>query len=291
MKKTIILSILILLIPVMHISANEDVTTNDIALEKAEIEQYALPFSGKLFIDTKKLNTLIENLEEKVYQAPVDATLDERGEIMEGEPGFALDKEKFHSLFRKFFYTDNNERLKVPKRKIYPNVDSELLAEISNQEIGSYVTTFKEGNAERSHNIELAAEAINNVVVFSGKTFSFNEVVGERTEERGYMRAPVIVKGELAEDVGGGICQVSSTLYNAVDLEGIEIVERYEHSRSVPYVPPGRDATVSWWGPDFAFKNTYNQPILLRAKAENGNMVVRVYASDTIENTSNDQDS
>ncbi len=84
----------------------------------------------------------------------------------------------------------------------------------------------------------MAAEAIDNHVVFPGESFSFNETVGERTKEKGYQRAPVIIEGELAEDIGGGICQVSSTLYNAVDIDGMEIVERYSHSRSVPYVRP-----------------------------------------------------
>ncbi|UJL47761.1 VanW family protein [Virgibacillus sp. NKC19-16] len=287
MKKIILLFMLILLIPANYVSANENITNNDVMLEKAEIKQYGLPFLDMPFIDEDKLNSLIEDLEEKIYQAPVNARLDEKGEILDGEPGFALDKEEFQGLFRESFYTESDKKLNVPKQQIYPTVDSELLDEISNQEIGSYVTTFKESNVERSHNIALSTEAINNHVVFPGETFSFNEVVGERTEEKGYMQAPVIVKGELAEDIGGGICQVSSTLYNAVDLEGIEIVERYAHSRSVPYVPPGRDATVSWWGPDFVFKNMYNEPILLRAKADNGNMVVTVYASDTIEYASN----
>ena len=81
------------------------------------------------------------------------------------------------------------------------------------------------------------------------------------------MPAKIIVRGEFSEGIGGGICQISSTLYNAVDRAGLKIVERYSHSRSVPYVPPGRDATVNWGGPDFSFKNNYNQPILIRAQA------------------------
>src|SRR5699024_5189614 len=170
-------------------------------------------------------------------------------------------------------------KLDVPKRPVYPEVDSELLANIHEEKIGSYVTKFKPENKERTHNIVLAAEAINNYVLFPDETFSFNEVVGKRTEAKGYKRAPVIVKGELAEDIGGGICQVSSTLYNAVDLRGVEMVARYSHSREVPYVPPGRDATVSWYGPDFVFKNHFHQPILIQAKAKDGNMIINIYSS------------
>ncbi len=166
---------------------------------------------------------------------------------------------------------------------MYPHVDSELLANIKTKQIAQYVTYYNHNRKQRSHNIFLASEAINNHVVFPGETFSFNQVVGERTEEKGYLPAPEIVKGELIEGIGGGICQVSSTLYNAVDKIGVQMIERYSHSKHVPYVPKGRDATVSWYGPDFSFKNTLNQPLLIRSKTKEGKMIVEVYSSDILE--------
>lgn len=144
------------------------------------------------------------------------------------------------------------------------------------------MTYFNSSNKSRSHNISLSAKAIDNHVVFPNETFSFNQVVGMRTRNKGYKSAPIIVKGELSEGVGGGICQVSSTLFNAVDRAGLQIVQRYSHTRSVPYVPPGRDATVSWGGPDFRFQNQYNQPILIRAKRYGGSMIITLYSSDVI---------
>lgn len=282
--KFIILILLMLLIPLNDTMAEDHMLT----LDKEEIKQYAFPFIGTPFINEYKLYYLIEDLNEKIYKDPINATFDEKGEMIQEKPGTELDENKFNTLFRKSFYAGDDMEIEVPKQPIQPRVDSELLAEISVQEMGSFVTTFKQSNVERTHNIGLASEAINDYVVFPGERFSFNEVVGERTEERGYKRAPVIVKGELAEDIGGGICQVSSTLYNAVDLKGIQIVERYAHSRSVPYVPPGRDATVSWWGPDFVFENMYNQPILVRAKADDGKMIVTIYSSDRVDYASDE---
>lgn len=172
--------------------------------------------------------------------------------------------------------------MEVPKLVIHPKVDSELLANLHVRQLSSYVTYFNIKNEERSQNIALAAEALDSHVVFPGEVFSFNDTVGERTAEKGYLPAPVIVKGELYEGVGGGICQVSSTLFNAVDIAGVEILQRYSHSRRVSYVPPGRDAAVSWYGPDFTFRNIHNQPVLIRAAVTGNSLLIRIYSSDVI---------
>ncbi len=243
---------------------------------------FSLTYVDRLFVNDQKLELEMDVLGEKIYKKPVNAKLDDDGNIVKEKPGTRLDRIKFRQLFQDYFYGGSREEISLPRQKVYPRVDSELLAEIREKEIGSYITYFKENNKERSHNIVLAAEAINNNVVFPGERFSFNNIVGKRTKERGYKRAPVIVKGELAEDIGGGICQVSSTLYNAVELKGVQIIERYSHSRSVPYVPPGRDATVSWYGPDFVFKNNYRQPILIRASADEGKMIIRILSSESL---------
>jgi len=260
-----------------------DLNEEMITIEKVEIEQYGLHNIDSAFIDSNKLEKLMDNLEVTIYKEPENAKFNDAGAIVSEIPGVTLDRTAFIKSFKELYYSDNRKDLKVPTTAVYPEVDRGLLREISAKRLGGYVTNYKESNKERSNNIALAAEAINNTVIFPGDTFSFNKVVGERTIDRGYKRAPVIVKGELSEDIGGGICQVSSTLFNAVDLKGIQIVERYAHSRRVPYVPPGRDATVSWWGPDFVFKNLYNEPILIRSKSQNGQMIVTVYSSDTVE--------
>lgn len=226
------------------------------------------------------IEDLTKYMQKQVYQKPKNAYIAKNGEIVKEKPGLALDVNQFHTLINEFYYSGaDNKRLHVPKQKIPARVNEELLKEITEKELNRFTTRFRKGNIERTRNIELAADAINNTVIFPGEHFSFNEIVGERTKERGYLPAPVIVKGEFSEDIGGGICQVSSTLFNAVDLQGIEITERYAHSREVPYVPKGRDATVSWWGPDFAFRNKFNQPVLIQARAIGGEMTVAIYTS------------
>jgi len=275
--KFFLMSLLLLTAPLESTAESDQLVVKKDGEPVHTIDRQAYAFS--FFINETKLDQLLDELDKKVYKNPVDAKLNDKEEITSGKPGKALDRQAFNLAFRKFVYQGDPTEMELPVKRIYPRVDSELLSEISEQEIGSYVTYFKKNNKERTHNIKLASDAIDSHVVFPGETFSFNKIVGKRTEEKGYKRAPVIVKGELAEDIGGGICQTSSTLYNAIDLKGIEIVERYSHSRSVPYVPSGRDATVSWWGPDFSFKNKLHQPILIRAKAANGKMKINIYSS------------
>jgi vancomycin resistance protein YoaR len=245
-------------------------------------EDFTMPLPGTPLINDKKYDQFIEILDRKIYRAPQNAAVNDLGGIDPEQVGYRLNRQVFKEQFYEYFFSKGPSVIEAPLLEIYPKVDSELLAHIRTQQIGQYITYFNSYNKSRSHNIFLAAQAIDNHVIFPNETFSFNKVVGKRTQDKGYLRAPIIVRGELSEGVGGGICQVSSTLFNAVDRAGLKIVERYSHSRNVPYVPSGRDATVSWYGPDFRFQNQYNQPILIRAKRYGGIMMVTLYSSDGI---------
>jgi vancomycin resistance protein YoaR len=243
---------------------------------------FSIPWFGFPILNHTLLHTLNMQLSNQIKKEPKNAGLDDYGNIIPEKVGYTLDEKKFKERFAKSFFDHGPSQILVPTRRVYPKVDSEIIANIRTKLIGHYITYFNSANKERTHNISLAADAINNHVVFPGEIFSFNKVVGKRTASRGYQPAPIIVRGELSEGIGGGICQVSSTLFNAADRSGLKILERYSHSKQVPYVPPGRDATVSWYGPDFTFKNKHSQPILIRAKTYPGKMVVLIYSSDEI---------
>ena len=245
-------------------------------------KNFADEFLGHPFVNQTKTHKLIDQLDQKINQEPVNAKIGDSGEIIPGKNGYKVYRKKFIERFYQYLYEAGADSINVPKLPVYPKVDSELLANVRTQQIGHYVTYFNSNNEERSHNIRLASEAIDSHVVFPGELFSFNQVVGKRTKEKGYKTAPVIVKGEVTEGIGGGICQVSSTLFNSVDNAGVKVMERYSHSKRVPYVPSGRDATVSWYGPDFTFKNQYNQPLLIRSRVYGGIMSVTIYSSDVI---------
>lgn len=257
------------LLSVLFLQGNEPVsdqltiTQEGKVVGSVERSEYALPVFPILDVD--KYNDWVEKLDRKTYREAQNAKIGSNGQIVAGRNGSQLDRRKLLEHYYAYWFGTGGKTIEAPSYPIYPKVDAELLASIRVKSIGYYVTYFNSNNSNRSHNIALAAQAIDNAVVFPGETFSFNQVVGIRTANRGYKRAGVIVRGELSEGIGGGICQVSSTLYNAIDRAGLKIVKRYSHSRNVPYVPPGRDATVSWGGPDFVFENVYNQPVLIRA--------------------------
>jgi len=142
-----------------------------------------------------------------------------------------------------------------------------------------FLTYFDGENLNRAHNISLAARAINGKEVGAGEEFSFNAAVGERSEERGYREAKVISGGEYTLGVGGGVCQVSTTLYNAVLLAGLEATEVYAHTLPVSYVEPSFDAMVSRES-DFRFKNITSSAIFIYAKAEGGCIKISVYGEE-----------
>ena len=283
MKLFSICHVLILLVSTVTTSDNLTITFGGEPISMINKADFTTPLYDIPLIDEVKYDEFLSELDQQVSQQPINATLNDQGEIIPEQMGYKLNRRVFTEHFYSYFFNKHEITVEAPRMVIYPKVDSELLSQITMQKIGHYTSYFRTSNKERSHNISLAVEAINNHVVFPGETFSFNEVVGKRTTEKGYLPAPVIVRGELSEGIGGGICQVSSTLFNAVDSVGVQILERYSHSRSVPYVPPGRDATVSWYGPDFTFKNKYNQPILIRAKIYGGSLHIMIYSSDAIE--------
>ncbi|TKI55720.1 vancomycin resistance protein [Brevibacillus antibioticus] len=141
--------------------------------------------------------------------------------------------------------------------------------------LGFYYSSMKNSTDARKHNIKQALSKLHNEKIKPQQVFSFNEIVGNSNlPEDGWQKAGVIQNGQLADDYGGGICQVSSTLYNAAAEAGMIIVERHNHSKSVRYVPQGQDATVAYGHMDFKFTNLYDFPVKIKAKSYDDEHVV-----------------
>ena len=164
----------------------------------------------------------------------------------------------------------------VPAVITRPEVTAaELEALLFRDILGEYTTSVS-GTAARTTNVQLSAASINGYVMNAGDVFSYNEAVGKRTAANGYQAAPAYVKGETVDEIGGGICQTSSTLYYACLLGNLEITERYAHRYAPGYVPLGIDATVSWGGPDYKFTNDTLYPIRIETAYEKNKLTVRI---------------
>jgi vancomycin resistance protein YoaR len=144
--------------------------------------------------------------------------------------------------------------------------------------IASFSTKVYDKSKNRVQNLKLAAKAVNGTVVKPGETFSFNKIVGPRTAEKGYKEAPVLIGKEHTTGLGGGVCQVSTTLFNAAQKAGLSIIERHTHDIEVVYAKNGTDATVSYGTLDMKFKNTKEYSILIRSSASNSKVSVTLIA-------------
>lgn len=166
----------------------------------------------------------------------------------------------------------------LPLEEVPPRITREHLQQIDSEWV-AVSTHFSERERNRSHNIRKAAESINGIVLLPGDEFSYNKAVGPRTLKEGFRRAPVIVKGELVPGDGGGVCQVSTTVYMAALQAGLQIVQRSHHAFPIHYAPPGLDATVVYGEIDLRFRNNTPSPIALITEAKSGKMTVRVLGS------------
>lgn len=220
-----------------------------------------------------------------IFQEASDAYIDEKNDnqVVPAQYGISFDVSKAQKRF------DNAEEgtvLTIPFVITEPEVTTESLTSVyaGNDVLGSY-TTHGGGTDNRITNLTLAAEACDGIVLQPGEVFSYNDMLGERTEERGYKSAGIFVNGQHSEGIGGGICQVSTTLFVASLYANLEIVERYNHSGRVDYVPEGMDSAVSWGGQDFKFRNSTDYPIRISAKYEDGTVNVKIYGTRVSANT------
>ena len=147
--------------------------------------------------------------------------------------------------------------------------------------LATYTTRFNVNNYSRAHNIQLACKKINNKLLLPGEEFSMDLSLGPRTAEQGFMQAPIIMKSEIVPGAGGGVCQVASTLYNAVLLSMLQVTSRVHHSIALSYVPPGQDATISEGYIDLKFKNNRDYTICVVSEVHDGNVTIKIIGKRT----------
>lgn len=196
--------------------------------------------------------------------------------------GFAIDQEKLiDDITQALASREFDAQIEASGSAVAPEITAASAKE-KYKTIATF-TTNTTANKNRNTNVRLAAEAINGTVIKPGQEFSFNGTVGQRTEAKGYKGAAAYNNGEVVQEIGGGVCQVSTTLYNAVFKAGLKISYRRSHTFEPNYVTPGRDATVSYEQPDFKFINTSSTAIGLRASYADQKMTVSVYGIPILE--------
>lgn len=222
------------------------------------------------------LNQKIAEIAAKVDTQPVNAVVNLNGDEIEKIPGVIGKKLNQENLAESLKEPLTNlsfgaGNIELEPEEIQPFITTEDIAQIDSV-LGEYTTYYYPGN--RGDNIWLAASAISDKIVKTGWVFSFNDTVGPRSYAAGYYNAPVIVNGKTEDGVGGGVCQVSSTLYNAVLLSGLTPTERTPHYFPSSYIGAGRDATVADDVIDFKFRNDFNHPVYLKTFASGSALTI-----------------
>ena len=219
----------------------------------------------------------VEKIHEEIYKEPKDAYFEtDPYQIFVDQDGvdFGVSIDEAKEIINKENKDEYTIPLKITKAD---KTIQDLGKEAFPYTISSFSTKYDASNINRSTNLEIAARKINGRVLMPGEVFSFNTVVGKRTIEEGYRDAKIYADGGVVDGLAGGICQISSTLYNAVLLANLEIVERRNHSYPASYIQVGRDATVVYGTKDFQFKNSRSYPIKLEATVKNGVAEFKIY--------------
>lgn len=213
-----------------------------------------------------KIKDIVSDLSDELYIADNDAEFNfNNGNIIIKDEiiGQEVDKESLQKSIEE--NVENLEDINIPVDKIEPKYTKDYYSRI-NGIISTYSTDFKNSSPGRKKNIELSADEFNGVLLHTGETLSFNNTIGPIEKQTGYEEAPVIIDGEFTPGIGGGVCQTSTTLYNAALLANLTIVERHPHSILPDYIEKGKDAAIAGDYLDLKFKNDYDYPIYITSK-------------------------
>lgn len=221
-----------------------------------------------------------ENILQQYHIDPIDAVMDmEKFTVSDHSFGCTFDISAAEALLAQ---ADYNETVTLTFQVLEPeNTKEKVESTLFQDELGSYTARSSSRPQSRDINLKLSCEKINGTILLPGEIFDYNKALGKRTAENGWQMADGYDGGATVSVYGGGICQASSSLYYCTLIADLEIVTRVNHSYVSSYMPMGMDATVSWGGPDFRFKNNTAYPIRIDAFAEGGTVTVKIMGTDT----------
>ena len=190
--------------------------------------------------------------------------------------GISVNEDKLYYLILCAMRNRAQDGIEIPLAKSTAKITAQNLIDQTYLK-GEFSTDFSHSNANRKHNIKLALSKINGLKIEVGKTFSFNKIVGERSEKNGFMEAKIISGGEYVDGVGGGVCQASTTVYNCALISGLEIVKARAHTLPPSYVSPSFDAMVNSSSSDLVFRNDTDAPVYIYASGDGDKATVKIY--------------
>ena len=250
--------------------------------DRKQIGRTGRPLKPIFEFDQEKLDSRVKDLTREITVEPEEASFkinsSDRVTVISSKDGTGVDLEALKKDIASVLLEGVKPEVELNLVPVVPVRTTAVLESMGiDGLLGNYTTWFNAGMVSRSYNISVAAKAFDNLLVMPGQVVSFNEIVGPRSSEAGYKIAPVIVNNELVDGIGGGVCQVSTTLYNSVLLANLEIVERTCHSLPVSYVPIGRDATVVDDALDLRFRNNTSDYLYIKSIVAGGQITIKIY--------------
>jgi len=283
---------------------NKNIKTNDVFTANYEINKYNRFGSTEERKNLLKhmvkagfgvdvaLNYLYPNLGNKlkeinknIFVVPQDASLEINSntekvfKIKKEVIGKQLDSEKLYNNIYNQYINNKPMYFDVPILTYKPKIDANYYSQFTNLR-ADFSTSIASSSADRKHNVKTALQSLNKLEILPNQVFSFNKVVGKRTAENGYREAKIIVNNEFVDGLGGGVCQVSTTLYNAALLAGLDILEANKHSKQIGYVKYGFDAMVNFGSSDLKFRNNTNNKITIITNYSSSSARIRIFGED-----------
>ena len=220
----------------------------------------------------------IDAIHKEYYVAPINASFDsESKKVIDGKNGYGFD---LATAKKKISEAKAGATIEIVLQVLSPDIDAKTLTSRLYKDILATYTASADSNADRNTNLRLACEAVNGTILYPGDIFSYNDVLGKRTAEKGYKPGPIYKGDETVMGIGGGICQVSSAIYYCAMMSDLEILMRKNHGFAASYVPLGMDSTISWGSIDFRFQNNSAYPIRIEATAKDGDTTITFYGTD-----------
>lgn len=253
-----------------------------------DIRDNPVTYQTELSYNVETLRDKLQDIAKNINKEPVNATItfqpdkQEKFLITPEAPGYEVEVEKTLQMIEEKLAEDPKCQLDLSVKTLEPETYAADLQKATKL-IATFNTDVSTSIPSRKHNVFLSMAQFDGMVINPGQEVSFNETTGQRTPENGYKVAAVIKGNTYVDDYGGGVCQSSSTIYNAVQLAGLEIVQRSPHSIPSSYVPKGLDATVNWPNLDLKFKNNRNTPVFIHTYNKNDKVYIEIYGEPLVE--------